>query len=377
MIGKIPKAGRGFKGIISYLLNGARETKRQNDKQPALQDATDLQTKTDERPNATRNRVLWTETHNLITTDPKKAVRVMRATANRSRRCKSPVYHFVISWTPEEVLTTDLMRSIVKQTCKDMGLEDHQRIIIAHDDTLHRHVHVVVNRVHHDTGKAWNRAQDWVRLERSLAYQAKAHGLRYVPGRHNAPEIFKDQPKRTKDAEFQRARRKKLPAPTPQWSTDRLVAERKRVALLFDTAQSWGHLHDGLSAIGLSLRQKAQGYVLHDGSSEVKLSSISKTARIHLLTKRFGTAYQSHSRKNSSPVAVQKPAAPYVKPTHADANSTHPQLKQPSSVKASSSAVDQGLSVIKHTKVSHSQEHDGTSPKPRRHIRRKRRGPKL
>jgi hypothetical protein len=146
---------------------------------------------------------------------------------------------------------------------------------------------------------------------------------------------------------------------------------------LFDTAQSWDHLHDTLAEIGITLREKAQGHVLHDGSSEVKLSAISKTARISVLSARFKSSYQSPRGKVSSPDVIRNHAPHAARPTLADANSTHPQLKQPSSDKAPSSGVDQELSVIKHTKVSHSQEHDGTSPQPRKRIRRKRRGPKL
>lgn len=389
MIGKIPKAGRGFKGIVSYLLTGARKPERQDGKAPSLQNATELQAnaRTDERANAKLNRILWTETNNLVTTDPTKAVRVMRATANRSRRCKNPVYHFVISWTPDETPSTDVMRAIVRDTCADMGLEDHQRIAIAHDDTRHKHVHVVVNRIHHETGKAWNRAQDWVRLEQSLARQAKARSLRYVPGRHNAPDDFKDQPKRSKDAELQRARRNGLPSPPMQWTASRLAAERKRIAKLFDTASSWEHLHHTLAETGLSLRQKGQGHVLHDRSGEVKLSSISKSARIALLAKRFGAPYEpprhsplrdlAHSRKDSSPDNVQKPAPYDVKPSPPDAYSRHPQQKPGNTAPSPPSTVDQRLSVNKHMRVETPAQHDGTSPPPHKRKQRKRRGPKL
>ena len=35
-----------------------------------------------------------------------------------------------------------------------LGLEGHEALIVAHDDTRHRHVHVVANRVDPETGKA-------------------------------------------------------------------------------------------------------------------------------------------------------------------------------------------------------------------------------
>lgn len=86
MIGKVPIAGRGFKGLVNYLLRGERGTK--------------------DDP----NRVAWTDVRNLAIDDPELVPSLMRATATRNRRCKSPVYHFVISWRQDERPTDALMR---------------------------------------------------------------------------------------------------------------------------------------------------------------------------------------------------------------------------------------------------------------------------
>lgn len=386
MIGKIPKAGRGFKGLVSYLMHGAREPKRQHATQPDLQNDTGQQTnaRTGERTNATNNRVVWTETHNLITSDPMQAVRIMRATANRSRRCKSPVYHFVISWTPEETPSPDIMRAIVADTCKDLQLDDYQRLAIAHDDTHHKHVHVVVNRINPDTGKAWNRAQDWVRLEQSLARQAKARGLRYVPGRHNAPADGIHHNKRAKDTELRRSLRKGLPLPLKQWSNERLAAEKKQLADVFDNAGNWTHLHDALAKRGLSIKQKGQGHVLFDGHSEVKLSKISRTARITLLEKRFNEAFlphtdvQIHKHAHTRSLPPNQRIATDAKPTAPDVKTGHPQLKSPTPPFGPPSEIDQPTHDRQHTvslvtpRISNAPQ--PLKPKPKRH---RRRGPKL
>lgn len=380
MIGKIPKAGRGFKGVVSYLMHGARQPERQHAAQPGRQHDGERQTnaRTPERANAKPNRVLWADTHNLLTRDPHKAVRIMRATANKSRRCKAPVYHFVISWTPEEAVSPEAMRAIVEDTCRDMGLADHQRIAIAHDDTRHKHVHVVVNRIHHETGTAWNRAQDWVRLEQSLARQAKARGLRYVPGRHNAPDDFRDKPKRTKDAELQRARRKGIKQPATQWNSQRLAAERARLARIFDTAQDWRGLHHELARIGLRLKGKGQGHVISDGNSEVKLSRISKTARIALLERRFQERYrnpQENPAPAPRPTIEQKPSPIAAKPRKPDAAPTHPQVKSPNTPPQTRLTVDPlpntGNLIVSPVTQRISNAH------PRKRNARTRKGPKL
>jgi len=133
-------------------------------------------------------RVAFVTARNLLTDDPHAAAQLMRATAALSLRCKAPAYHFLVSWHRHEAPSAEAMRAVADATCADLGLEEHQRLYVAHDDTEHRHVHVVVNRVHPDTGRAWNRRQDFVRIERSLANQSEAMALAVVPGRHNGSD---------------------------------------------------------------------------------------------------------------------------------------------------------------------------------------------
>ena len=67
MIGKVANAGRGFKGVVDYLLDGKRGTRRNP------------------------NRVAWVTGRNVLIEDPRKAARLMQATARQSVRCKAPV----------------------------------------------------------------------------------------------------------------------------------------------------------------------------------------------------------------------------------------------------------------------------------------------
>ena len=159
MIGKVASAGRDFKGVVAYLLDGKRGTAPKG------------------------GRVAWVEARNLLVDDPRLNARVMQATARRSVRCKAPVYHFLVSWHRLDAPTNEMMRAVADTTCEDIGLGEHQRVLVAHEDTAHRHVHIVVNRVHPESGKAWNRRQDFVRIEQSLRRQSEALGLPIVPGR--------------------------------------------------------------------------------------------------------------------------------------------------------------------------------------------------
>ncbi len=67
---------------------------------------------------------------------------------------------------------------------KDLGLQDHQAWMVAHRDTAHPHVHVMVNRVHPDTGKAWSAGHDYRRIEHTLRQLEQRWDLIRVPGHH-------------------------------------------------------------------------------------------------------------------------------------------------------------------------------------------------
>lgn len=356
MIGKIPKAGRGFKGLVSYLLHDKTNGR------------------TDQRQNAKHNRVPWTKTHNLITDNPAKAVSIMRATANRSRRCKSPVYHFVISWTREENPSPALMRSIADTASHDMGLSEHQRIVIAHDDTAHKHLHVVVNRIHPETGKAWNRRQDWPRLENALARLAKQHGLLLVPGCHNDPALFKTKPRRAPDPEIQMARRQKQREPALKWTITRIAAERQTLAAIFDHAQGWNELAAELSVFGLTLHAKGQGLVLRDDTSELKLSQIAK----HLRRKTLETRFRQPFTQNPAAITGKKPPQIDHSARPTDNIPFHPQLTAPQQQHSPPTHIDASKLLREHNPIDNKVElfQPETQTPFRPEKRRRKKGPR-
>lgn len=270
MIGKVPKPGRGFQGLVSYLLRGGLK----------------------ERDGA--GRVAWTATRNLLVDDPETAPKLMRLTAARSVRVQRPVYHLVISWHENERPTADAMRAVADATCRDLGLDEHQRLYIAHRDRRHPHVHIVVNRVHPETGLAWQTSHDFRRIERSLARQAGEMGLAVVPGRHNGKLRDRSGSRRPRDGELRKARRDGAPA-RGRWSAERIAKLRPLLRPLFETAASWTELERALAAHGLSLAAKGQGIVITDGTAEMKLSDLGAGIRRTGLEARFGEAWAKHS----------------------------------------------------------------------------------
>ena len=234
MIGKVPDQGKSFRGVVNYLLFGK---------------------KYEPKP----ERVAWVETRNLLVTDPKKAATLMRLTAQKSKRVKTPVYHYVISWRHDENPTDDVMRTVADTTCQDLGLEEYQMLYVAHRDTDHRHVHIVVNRVHPEDGRAWKNSHDYRRIECSLRRQAEGMGMEYVPGRHNDPERFYGQSRGPTNPERQRNRRLKQ-RDLPRFDEVTRSKHREHLHELFLHSASWSDLETSLGPRGSRFCERVRGW---------------------------------------------------------------------------------------------------------------------
>lgn len=164
--------GRSFKGAAAYLLH-------------------------DVKNRTARTRVAWTMTRNLATQNPDTAWRVMAAIAMDSARLKKEagirntgrkqtnvVKHLVLSWHPDEkdALSREDMEAAIDGALAAIGAQDRQALIIAHNDTKHPHVHILINRVLENgtllpDAYEWNNLQEW-----ALHYQ-RARKQDYCPQR--------------------------------------------------------------------------------------------------------------------------------------------------------------------------------------------------
>ena len=159
MVPKINGLGRSFAGVAAYCLHDAPEP--------------------DDRSPETSERVAWTDTQNLPTIRAERAARLMAATAKAApdlkrlaggarggRKLAKPVLHYSLSWARDETPTRQEMSRAVDGSLEALGLEGHEALIVAHDDTRHPHVHVVANRVDPETGKAAKLGNSKLRLSR-------------------------------------------------------------------------------------------------------------------------------------------------------------------------------------------------------------------
>lgn len=156
MIPKIHKKGRSFRGAANYLLH---------DKDRAKSD----------------DRVAWTWTRNLATTNPHAAWRVMAATAmdqgrlkqqagvkNTGRKSPDSVLHVTLSWHPDEAegLTKDEMMRAANGAIRALRADDRQALFVSHNDEPQPHVHVLINRVSPDDGRMLPSSKEKLNLSR-------------------------------------------------------------------------------------------------------------------------------------------------------------------------------------------------------------------
>jgi hypothetical protein len=161
MIVKIQKAGSSFKGLANYL--------------------------TEEK-----DRVAWTHSLNCANDDVLSVVHEMVTTYSQAELLKeqagvhaggsvveTPVKHISLNWHPDEKPTREEMISTAESLLKEMGWDQHQALLVAHNDKSHSHVHIELNRIDPETGKALDdsferrRASDWARdyeLEHGKVY---------------------------------------------------------------------------------------------------------------------------------------------------------------------------------------------------------------
>lgn len=161
MIPKLHK-GTSFRGLAEYCLH---------DKDRA----------------ATSDRVVWTETRNLATRNPDAAWRVMASTAMSQdylkeraggskvgRKTTTTVEHLTLSWHPDEseTLTREEMVRAAELATGALGAEEHQALWVCHDDSDHPHLHLIINRIHPETGKALPSSRERLRLSKfALEYE--------------------------------------------------------------------------------------------------------------------------------------------------------------------------------------------------------------
>ena len=231
MVVKMSSPGRSFGGVADYCLHDPRLPGEAHHPESA-------------------ERVEWTETRNLATSEGERAGRIMAATAEASpelkrlagvaatgRKLEKPVCHYSLSWAKDEKPDRQEMRRAAQESLKALGMERRQALIVSHRDGQ-PHVHVIANRVDPESGKAAGLSRSKLKLSKWAEGYEREQGKIRCPQRERN-NARRGQGKRVQDRVSrpigrhrreemspQREQREAIPAGRDGWGGP----ERERVA---------------------------------------------------------------------------------------------------------------------------------------------------
>ena len=231
MVVKMSSPGRSFGGVADYCLHDPRMPGEAHHPESA-------------------ERVEWTETRNLATSEGERAGRIMAATAEASpelkrlaggaatgRKLEKPVCHYSLNWAKDEKPDRQEMRRAAAESLKALGMERSQALIVSHRDGQ-PHVHVIANRVDPESGKAAGLSRSKLKLSKWAEGYEREQGKIRCPARERN-NARRGQGKRVQDRVSrptgrhrreemspQREEREAIPAGRDGWGGP----ERERVA---------------------------------------------------------------------------------------------------------------------------------------------------
>lgn len=252
MIPRVAIKGYGFAGAGLYYLSDKRPDPGEQRDRPTPEDYM-----LSAKPGQLGSRVGFTETRNLPTSDPHKALRCMQWLAAhatdvrlaaaaaaaraagmsyqdyirvhnpmRGRRGEKPVYTLSIAWHPSKnkAPTKAEMIAAGDEVLARLGIADRQCLMVSHVDTAHPHLHLIVNRVSPLNGKFAKLSNDYLKLSAwALDYERRTGHILCVERmlnwekRHGHREAKAAARKTDPAAKGRYVRSKDTPRPDHEW----------------------------------------------------------------------------------------------------------------------------------------------------------------
>lgn len=252
----------------------------------------------------------------------------MGVAAGLTPACRQPAYHLVLSWSPLEQPTEEAMLAAARAILQDFGAGGHQHVIALHHDRPHRHVHVILNRIHPISGRVLSTGHDFARLERACRRIEARQGWPQDRGRFDVaidageitlvPKPAQHWAERKQDRarglrpDSQALRpgehRTGLPALRDMFGAETLAGLRRALAM----ARDWAGVHRILKALGL-------GYVRHRSGARIAAdtrpwtmaaSQIGSSFGLRRMERRLGPYRAADAEKTSPAPAATSVATP-------------------------------------------------------------------
>lgn len=215
MIVRFMSEGRSFKGTVLYATHDPDRAKTSN----RVEFTHCLNTANDHVPSAV-DELYWTAKN-------AEALKADAGVRGGGRKSDNPVKHISLNWHPSQNPSKEHMIATAEEFLAHMGWQDHQAIIVAHNDKPYKHLHIILNAIHPETGLKLDDGNEYIRAQR--------WGKRYEL---DQGQIFCEQ-------RFLRARNRVEAAPHHVWSAFKKnesgfskIENQRRAELRNDDAKS-------------------------------------------------------------------------------------------------------------------------------------------
>ena len=200
---------------------------------------------------------------------------LMNATAaqarTRGRFRGNPVYHVALNWMDGEHPSTAQVDAAVKHLMQAVGLQDCEALWALHRDTDYDHVHIVMNRIHPETGRVVGPGPyDYFTIDKACRELELAQGWQHAPGPYvveeglNGPEIVRRSRRERTVArptpKAQRAARNQAAPSFQEWVTQ--DPARALQEALHRPGATWADVHQALADYGMTITPKGSGLIV-------------------------------------------------------------------------------------------------------------------
>lgn len=239
-------------------------------------------------------KVAWFCMEHCDSDTPAFLVAEVKATQALNTRSKSDkTYHLVVSFPEGEQPSRDVIQDIEQTLCEGVGLGNHQRLLVVHQDTAHLHLHIAINKVHPESLRCVEPYYDYYQLNDLCRALEKKHHLQ----KDNRIEPDKER----NPAQEQEAH-------SGEQSLISWLKTHVKEDLLacIQNAQDWQTVHESLGQYGLEMKPRGAGLVIGipEKSLYIKASSLSRKLSLKSLMEQLGSYVAS-----STPL-VQDPPKP-------------------------------------------------------------------
>lgn len=225
-------------------------------------------------PQGKNERIGMVSVTNCYTDEMTAALLEIQNKQEMNKRAKSDkTCHLVLSFPEGERLSNTDLSAIEERFCEALGLSEHQRISVVHDDTDNLHIHIAINKIHPRKLTIHNPYYDYKKVATLCEQIEQEYGLTKV---NHETQIDKSD-RIIQDIESNAGIESLL-----GWIRRECLVDIKRV-------DTWQGLHQVLQGYGLEVKERGNGLVfVSNNGVAVKASSVDRSLSKPNLIKRLG-----------------------------------------------------------------------------------------